>query len=167
MIGNAVQELLLENEESLMIDGENVATLLDTHPLDHALLVLTNIGYSKIPVLDSEGRYVGLISLSAVVEAMFNTTDIEPGRLADFKVADVMEECRTAVKLPVNIEKVLNLLVNDNFVVVTDGNDTFAGIITRREILKAVNHTVHELETRYHVTEKTPVVKVKQAQKIS
>lgn len=156
MIGNAVKELLLENEANLLVDGENVATLMDTNNLEHALLVLTNIGYSRIPVLNKDEKFVGLVSLSNVVSEMFETEKIDPDRLSHILVADVMDtDVKTvSVSTPYNIEKILNLLVNTNFIPAVDDDNNFKGIITRREILKSVNHLAHELELKYDVFEK-------------
>ncbi|MFC6346301.1 cyclic-di-AMP-binding protein CbpB [Vagococcus carniphilus] len=154
MIGNAVKSIFLENEENLLINGDNVATLTDTNNLEHALLVLTNIGYSKIPVLNKEQQLVGLISLSNVVSEMFDTESINPERLAEIKVSDVMDKNVKATMLPFNIEKILNLLVDGNFIPVVDDKEKFLGIITRKEILKSVNHLAHELELKYDVYEK-------------
>ncbi|MDT2816016.1 CBS domain-containing protein [Vagococcus carniphilus] len=154
MIGNAVKSIFLENEENLLINGDNVATLTDTNNLEHALLVLTNIGYSKIPVLNKEQQLVGLISLSNVVSEMFDTESINPERLAEIKVSDVMDKNVKATMLPFNIEKILNLLVDANFIPVIDENEKFLGIVTRKEILKSVNHLAHELELKFDVYEK-------------
>ena len=74
MIGKHVKELLTETEDTFLIEAENVATVLYTHPLEHALLVLTNVGYSKIPVLDSEDHLVGLLSLADIMRAISGLT---------------------------------------------------------------------------------------------
>ncbi len=154
MIGNAVKSIFLENEDNLLINGDNVATLTDTNNLEHALLVLTNIGYSKVPVLNKEQQLVGLISLSNVVSEMFDTESINPERLSEIKVSDVMDKDVKSIMLPFNIEKILNLLVDANFIPVVDHKDKFLGIVTRKEILKSVNHLAHELELKYDVYEK-------------
>lgn len=152
MIGNAVKDLLLENETHFLIDGNNVATLTDTNTLEHALLVLTNIGYSRIPVLNKEQGLVGLISLSQVVSAMFDTEKIDPERLGELKVSDVMSNEVPTIQEPFNIERMLNLLVDDNFIPVVDEQQYFKGIVTRKEILKSVNHLAHTLESKYDLT---------------
>lgn len=154
MIGNAVKSIFLEDEENFLIDGDNVATLTDTNNLDHALLVLTNIGYSKIPVLNKEQQLVGLVSLSNVVSEMFDTERINPDRLSTIQVADVMETDVKCVKEPYNIERILNYLVEGNFIPVVDDEQVFQGIITRKEVLKSVNHLAHELELKFDVFEK-------------
>ena len=62
MIHKRIQELLLENREQLFIDAENVAILQEDHTLEHAMLVLTNVRYSLIPVLNKENQIVGVFS---------------------------------------------------------------------------------------------------------
>ncbi|MEG0285695.1 MULTISPECIES: cyclic-di-AMP-binding protein CbpB [Vagococcus] len=154
MIGNAIKSIFLENEENYLIPSDNVATLTDTNNLEHALLVLTNIGYSKIPVLNKEEELVGLVSLSNVVSEMFDTESFNPDRLATIQVKDVMEEDFKCIQEPFNIEKILNYLVDGNFLPVVDENNVFEGIITRKEILKSVNQLAHELEVRYEVNKR-------------
>lgn len=52
-------------------------------------------------------------------------------------------------------EEVLHLLVDASFLPVVDDNQRFKGIITRKEILKAVNHMAHELEKHHLVLPKS------------
>ncbi len=68
LIGQTVEKNIIRKSRKFLVPAENVATVLYNHPLNHALLVLSKVGYSKIPVLDSEDHLVGLISLSNVVE---------------------------------------------------------------------------------------------------
>jgi predicted transcriptional regulator len=85
---------------------------------------------------------------------MFDTENFNPDRLADIQVCDVMDKEIKTVQQPFNIEKVLNFLVDSNFIPVVDNEGVFEGIVTRKEILKSVNHLAHELELKYDVTEK-------------
>ena len=71
MIGTAVKELLLENKKRFST-AENVANVMCLNPLSHAALVLSQVRYSKIPVLDKGDRFVGLIGLTDVVDKMFD-----------------------------------------------------------------------------------------------
>ncbi|MCA5012730.1 MULTISPECIES: cyclic-di-AMP-binding protein CbpB [unclassified Enterococcus] len=148
MIGSAVKELLLEKEDTFLIPAENVANVMCLNPLSHALLVLSQVKYSKIPVLDKGDRFVGLISLSDVVDKMFDISSVDFDKLKEFTVADVME-----VNVPVigenwELEDILHLLVDAAFLPVVDDNQRFKGIITRKELLKAINHMAHELERK-------------------
>lgn len=154
MIGKHVQALLTETEDTFLIPADNVATLLYNHPLEHAMLILTNVGYSKIPVLDSEDHLVGLISLADIMQGISGLTGFDMKLLETLTVADVME-----VKVPKMTEKddletLLRRLVNEPFLPYVDQNNVFLGIFTRKAILKSVNHMVHEIESRYWLVEK-------------
>ena len=159
MIGPVVRELLLENQDTFLISAENVANVLYQHPLSHGLLVLSKVGYSKIPVLDKNDRFVGLISLSDVVNKMLDLQNISMEPLEGLTVADVMEVGVTTVDENWELEDVLHLLVNSPFLPVVTEEKVFKGIITRKELLKAVNFMVHELERRNILTSKTEGLK--------
>ncbi|KAF1296597.1 CBS domain-containing protein [Enterococcus sp. JM4C] len=148
MIGPTVKELLLENQETFLIPANNVANVMVEHPLDHCLLVLSKVGYSKIPVLDKEDHLVGLVSLTEVVEKMIDLKEINMAHLNGLAVADVMETSVAVVTEDWDLEEVLHLLVDLAFLPVVNEERVFKGIITRKEILKAVNHMAHELERK-------------------
>ncbi|WP_326717815.1 cyclic-di-AMP-binding protein CbpB [Vagococcus jeotgali] len=153
MIGNTVKKMLLENESDFLIVADNVATLSEDNTLEHALLVLTNIGYSRIPVLNKQGQLMGQISLDQVVSQMFDIESLNPEKLDSMTVGEVMDRQACSIQMPFNIEKILNQLVDFNFVPVVDKQDVFLGIVTRKEILKSVNYLAHELESQYELVE--------------
>lgn len=161
MIGKYTEELLKENQENLIVPAENVATLLYSHPLEHALLILSKVGYAKIPVLDTEDHLVGLIGLSDIVNKMMGLTGFDYRLLEGLTVADVMEVNVPTVQHQEDLEDILHLLVNGSFLPVVDEENTFQGIITRKEVLKSVNHLVHELERRYTIEPKKASLKNK------
>lgn len=153
MIGNTVKKMLLENESDFLIVADNVATLSEDNTLEHALLVLTNIGYSRIPVLNKQGQLMGQISLDQVVSQMFDIESLNPEKLDSMTVGEVMDRQACSIQMPFNIEKILNQLVDFNFIPVVDKQDVFLGIVTRKEILKSVNYLAHELESQYELVE--------------
>ena len=51
-------------------------------PLSHGLLVLSKVGYSKIPVLGKDDHFVGLVSLSDVVNKMIDLQTISMDQAA-------------------------------------------------------------------------------------
>lgn len=154
MIGKHVQALLTETEDTFLIPADNVATLLYNHPLEHAMLILTNVGYSKIPVLDSEDHLVGLISLADIMQGISGLTGFDMKLLETLTVADVMEVKVPKMTAKDDLETLLRRLVNEPFLPYVDKHNVFLGIFTRKAILKSVNHMVHELESRYWLVEK-------------
>lgn len=160
LIGQTVEKILLENQENFLVPAENVASVFYNHPLSHALLVLSKVGYSKIPVLDSEDHLVGLISLSNIVERMMDLTGFSMENIEGLTVADVMEVNVNCIKENDELEGMLHLLVDQAFLPIVDDDNVFVGIITRKEILKSVNHLAHEIERRYLLISKEDAPKM-------
>ncbi|EOH88490.1 cyclic-di-AMP-binding protein CbpB [Enterococcus pallens] len=154
MISRAIEELMSEKKDAMMIPAENVANVMVGNPLEHALLVLSKVGYSKIPVLDKGDRFIGLLSLNDVVNKMMDLNGIDTKNLSKYTVADVMDTEIDVVKENCDLEDIMHLLVDAAFIPVLDDDGIFKGIVTRREILKAVNHTFHELDKKHHVSGK-------------
>ena len=86
MIGKEMAKMLLENQESFLIPAERVAHIQMTNRLDHALLVLTKIGYNVIPVLDTEYKLRGLISMPMIIDAITGIENLNFDKLGDIRV---------------------------------------------------------------------------------
>ena len=54
-----------------------------------------------------------------------------------------MQTDAPVIQDPTDIEENLHLLIDQSFLPVVDDHNYFCGIVTRREVLKAVNYTVH------------------------
>lgn len=155
MIDAAVEQLLLEDPKSYVIPADIVATVTASNTLEHALMVLSKVGYTRIPVIAPDDQLQGLLSLSAVTNALLATPGAAVDQLRSVQVADVMSPVKRWVDDPTKLEKILNLLVDEPFLPLVDQQMTFQGIITRREILKRVNYLAHSLNREYVVTPKT------------
>lgn len=153
MIGNKIKAMLEDNGDFL-IPADRVANVQVDNNLDHALLVLTNIGYTIIPVLDHHGNIKGLISMPVIMKAITGLKDIHFDHLSDLSVSEVMKTDFAQVEEDYELEDVLHLLVDNPFVCVTDDSGSFKGIITRKVVLAATNRLAHEFENLYEVQEK-------------
>ncbi|ETA74022.1 cyclic-di-AMP-binding protein CbpB [Ligilactobacillus equi] len=151
MIAQAIEDLLASKQTDFIISADKVANVLDENYLDHALLVLTKVRYAKIPVLDKDQHFKGLLSLAMITEKMLGLEGIDPSVLNQHQVKEVMQTEVPIVTVPFDLENVLHLLVDQAFLVVVDQNEIFKGIITRREIMKGVNYVAHKLEQEYEL----------------
>lgn len=135
--------LMQTNIQDLMIPAEKVAHVQIGNHLDHALLVLIKSGYTAVPVLDPQFRLHGLISKTLILDSILGIETIEVDKLAIYKVEDVMNENLPRLHLEDDFMKALGLTINHPFVCVVDDNNVFAGIITRRAILKLFTKHIH------------------------
>lgn len=129
----------------LMIPSEKVAHVHINNPLEHALLVLIKSGYSAIPVVDSEFKLQGLISMSLILDSILGIERIEVERLENKVVEDVMNREVPIIYEDENVLKGLRLSIDHPFLCVVDDKEVFTGILTRRGILKYMNRYIHEM----------------------
>lgn len=146
MISPEISAMLMRNKRNFLIPASQVASVNSDNSLTHALLVLTKIRYSRIPVLDHESKLVGELSMPMITEQMLTLDDIDLQRLEGITIGDVMATDVATITAPYDLEDVLHLLVDHPFLPVVADDQTFEGIITRREMMKSLNYLAHNFD---------------------
>ncbi|MDB1564443.1 CBS domain-containing protein [Lacticaseibacillus paracasei] len=157
MLNPVIANMLIENRHHFMISADMVATVSENNPLSHAFLVLTKVRYAKIPVLDHDSKFKGLISLPMITETMLGLDHMSFNSLDTMTVKDVMQTEVATIDDPYDLENVLHLLVDNPFIpVVQDGY--FTGIVTRREVMKGINNIGHNIDKNFQLEPLTVMV---------
>ena len=157
MLNPVIANMLIENRHHFMISADMVATVSENNPLSHAFLVLTKVRYAKIPVLDHDSKFKGLISLPMITETMLGLDHMSFNSLDTMTVKDVMQTEGATIDDPYDLENVLHLLVDNPFIpVVQDGY--FTGIVTRREVMKGINNIGHNIDKNFQLEPLTVTV---------
>lgn len=157
MLNPVIANMLIENRHHFMILADMVATVSEDNPLSHAFLVLTKVRYAKIPVLDHDSKFKGLISLPMITETMLGLDHMSFNSLDTMTVKDVMQTEVATIDDPYDLENVLHLLVDNPFIpVVQDGY--FTGIVTRREVMKGINNIGHNIDKNFQLEPLTVTV---------
>ena len=103
-------------------------------------------GYSAVPLLSGEGRYIGTITEGDV---LWKLTKENFPSLHEMEDISVMELIRNrdnkAVHVNVSMEGLLDRVMRQNFVPVVDDDKVFIGIVTRKEIIQ---YLMKELEKK-------------------
>ena len=124
-------EVVCENEDSTM---RQVMEKMEYH------------GYTAIPIIDREGKYVETLTEGDLLWQLKNTHDLNFKNTESIKVKDITKRIiHKSVSITSNIESLISLAVSQNFVPVTDDNGTFIGIIKRSDI---INYCFREMEKR-------------------
>lgn len=122
-------EVVCENQEATM---RQVMEKMEHH------------GYTAIPLIDKEGKYVGTLTEGDLLWKLKNTPDLNFKNTESVKVKDIQRRINhKSVSITSNIESLISLAINQNFVPVTDDNGTFIGIIKRSDI---INYCFNEME---------------------
>lgn len=122
-----------------------VEYLYDYYSVRQGLEKMCYHGYSSIPVLDKDGKYVGTVSegnfLWYIVKGENaengNDYQVEIQNLEDTKIEDIMKKGKNPpVKITSDMDKLLSRASEQNYVPVVDDRGYFIGIITRSDIIK-------------------------------
>lgn len=109
----------------------------DQSSLRQALEVIKRHGFSAIPVIDNDGHYVGTLREGDLLWAILSKHAFDNHEMEHVFVKDILMGRQNAhVNVNSDIEDLLLMAMNQNFIPVTDDRCLFIGIVTRRDILQ-------------------------------
>lgn len=113
-----------------------VACVKETDSLRQVLEKVEYHGYSAIPMLSEDGRYLGTITEGDLLWEMKDRGFPDLKDLEEMSIASIR---RRRDNLPVNaqadMEDLFEKVSNQNFVPVVDDQNVFIGIVTRKDVL--------------------------------
>ena len=120
----------------------DVAYLYEDYSLRQGLEKMKYYGYTAIPVLSKENKYLGTISEGDFLWRICNfekkeITEKSPQVLEDLKISDMsFRRNYPSVKIDTTMEELLDKAMNQNFVPVVDDRGIFIGIVTRKDVIR-------------------------------
>ena len=129
------------NIASFLLPKDEVAYLRDDMTLRQGLEKLKRSGFTAIPVIDVEDRYVGVVGegdfLWNILSHNQNLEDIKLKKLEHMTVRDFLQNGKVRPAcIDTAMENLLEQAKNQNFVPVIDDRNVFIGIVTRSDIIK-------------------------------
>ncbi|AKP78068.1 CBS domain-containing protein [Priestia aryabhattai] len=120
-----------------LVPKSDVVTLNIHSTLRQALEKMEYHRYSTVPLVDDDGKYVGVLTegdllwkLKSLGDYRFQDTEniklTEIDRYQDYNPVAIYDE----------VQNILSKAIDQNFVPVTDDQGVFIGIVRRREILE-------------------------------
>lgn len=115
--------------------------------LRDGLVIMKKSGYTAVPVIDEEGRYVGTVK-----EGDFLWQILEHGEevLDALRIKDIIKKgWNLAATDEEDAKALINRAMTQNFVPVVDDRECYIGIITRRDIIQSILNK--KIDSRYIV----------------
>ena len=114
---------------------QEVCVLHKNYTLRQGIEKLRQYGFAAVPVIDDEGQYCGTVTEGDLLRQV-----LQHENKAEWEQIPLREAMRTDVKKPVNVmadmDELLSVAVNQNFVPVVDDRGMFIGIVTRQDIMR-------------------------------
>jgi|SRR5690554_2207623 len=136
-----------------LIPKKEVAYLPIKCTMRQALEKMEYHKYTAVPLIDDAGHYVGTLTEGDLLWKLKNTPELSIKGTEKIPLREVPQRMNnTPIDIDAEIEDLLSLAIEQNFIPVVDDNDIFIGIIRRREILEygasLMLNTTHELRRR-------------------
>jgi len=129
------------NIASFLLPKEEVVFLRDNMTLRQGMEKLRRSGFTAIPVIDVEDRYVGVVSegdfLWNIIAHNEALDAVTLKSLESMRVRDILQSGKVrAACIDTEVEKLLERVENQNFVPVIDDRSVFIGIVKRSDIIR-------------------------------
>lgn len=135
-----------------------VAYLQEDWTLRQGIEKLERSGYTAIPLIDKQGRYIGTVTEGDILRILKKRYDMNL-RLAE-NVSILAVERKVDIK-PVSVdatmEDLVRMAMNQNFVPVIDDKKIFIGIVTRKDIIRFCYERYVDSDSYFsHLRQQTP-----------
>lgn len=121
----------------LLTPKTKVACLTESMNVRQALEKMRAHGYSAIPLIAEDGRYLGTISEGDLLWHIVQDEDIRMEGLEDVPITQLLKANRVpAVKVDADAGELADMIINQNFVPVVDDRNVLMGIVTRKRVMQ-------------------------------
>ena len=114
-----------------------VAHLHDDWTIRQGTEKLERSGYTALPLIDRQGRYIGTISEGDILRFLKKRYDMNLKSAENVSILAVERKVDIRpVSVDATMEYLVRMAMNQNFVPVIDDNNIFIGIVTRKDIIR-------------------------------
>ncbi|MDR2828550.1 MAG: CBS domain-containing protein [Acholeplasmatales bacterium] len=121
----------------LLIPSMEVKHLLNTSTLRQTIEVFDDTGYTALPIINSESEYINTIAEGDVLRYLKRNMNLNMASTEKINLKDiVIKRPVKAISVFEDIDNLLELVLEQNFIPVVDALNHFIGIVTRKRIIK-------------------------------
>ncbi|MDY0276547.1 MAG: CBS domain-containing protein [Acholeplasma sp.] len=119
-----------------LIPKEKVAYINENSTLRQAMEKMEFHRYTAVPIISDEGKYVGVLREGDILWYIKNLQKFDIA-LAEKVIVSILprKKDHRFVSINADMEELVELSVNQNFIPVVDDLNNFIGIITRKSII--------------------------------
>ncbi|MFK7692714.1 CBS domain-containing protein [Paenibacillus sp. HJGM_3] len=123
--------------KSFLYPKDEVSYITTSSNMKEALDMLEACQYTAIPILDDNGKYFGTLSEGDLLWTMKATPGLHFDTMHEIPVVSIKKRLKIeCVAIGADLDDMLALAADQNFVPVVDSNRYFLGIIRRKDIIE-------------------------------
>lgn len=113
-----------------------ITYVFQDYKISKVMEVLDGRGYTAVPMIDRMGRYVGTVTEGDILRLVKEKKDLTFDQIEEITIGNVpIKRDVKPVLGNADMVDLIKISLEQNFVPVVDDNNTFIGIITRRDII--------------------------------
>lgn len=128
---------------------QDTAYLYNDYTLRQALEKMRAHGYTQIPVISRDGKYIDIVTEGDFLWHMLDHGGVSIPDAEDLMLRDVLKRQRQrpfrCARITATVDEIVALVMDQNFLPVTDDDGSYIGIVTRKNIIR---HFVAEYVAR-------------------
>ncbi|ULO09464.1 CBS domain-containing protein [Paenibacillus sp. 19GGS1-52] len=122
---------------SFLLPKDQVAFITSSMSMLQALEQLEQHHYTAIPIIDAEAKYIGTLSEGDLLWQLRKTPGLTFDNMQEVMVSEIQKHVHNeSVLINAQMEDMLTLAADQNFVPVIDDSGMFLGIIRRKDIIE-------------------------------
>lgn len=119
-----------------LIPKSETAYIYSDYTVRQALEKMKYYGYTAIPMIDRDGKFIGTVTEGDFLWAFANDMD-KVNDLEHIPIAEIKRRVNNKpVNIDANIEDLMDMSLYQNFIPVTDDQEVFIGLVTRKDIIQ-------------------------------
>ncbi len=133
------------NVFELLTPKSSVSFILDNFTVRQAVEKMLFHKFTVVPVLNSDGEYVGTISEGDLLRFIVAQDGIDKEECESILIKDIDKyRSYTAVKVDASFDEIYEASLIQNFIPIVDDRNVFIGLIRRKEVVSYIKKMVDE-----------------------
>lgn len=115
---------------------KEIAYLPADDTLRQALEKIKYHGYTAVPILNDKGQYIGTLTEGDILWAMEEECHWNLQKAEEILIQDIRRRRDNhVISIDTDMDDLVDMIKDQNFVPVVDDNQSFIGIVTRKDVI--------------------------------
>lgn len=127
------------NIAGIMLPKVSTVYINDTDTVRQGMEVFRRYGYTAIPVVSQDGRYLGSVTEGDFLRHVCNVGSTDLREMEKYRISDIFRpDFCPALPIDANIDEVVSVALKQNFIPIVDSRGCLSGMVTRQSLIRCL-----------------------------